>query len=135
MTSRWPVPAAAVLVIAAALAAGFYVAGSPTEARERRLDQQRIEDLRDIARAIDAYHHDHPGAIPPNLDTVPSPSGNAVATRDPVTREPYEYQPSGDGRYQLCARFARVYDGDRDADFWRHPAGRSCFAFTARDTR
>ncbi|MGQ9364842.1 hypothetical protein [Azospirillum sp. ST 5-10] len=119
----------------AALAAGIVAIGPPSEIRERRLDTERIADLREIAGAIDRHLH-RTGALPAGLDAL-NTADQPVALRsaDPATAEPYDYAATGARSYRLCATFGRPTptDGDggnpdRTPGFWRHGAGRQCFS-------
>lgn len=126
---------AVAVAVLAALAAGVAVIGSPAEIRGMRLDRQKIADLRRIAGAIDA-HLNRTGALPPELKALETPDQPApFRLADPETGEPYDYAGTGPRSYRLCAIFSHPTgtddkDGDRSRTpgFWRHGAGRHCFA-------
>jgi hypothetical protein len=126
---------AAALVIAAAIAGGLVLTGSPAEARLGRLDERRIQDLQRISRLVDAYWRSH-RRFPGSLGQVGSEPGSAG--RDPVTGQPYEFRATGELRYELCAVFARV-SAERptgiEPDFWDHGEGRKCFPMEVRTHR
>ena len=117
--------AAMITAVAAAVAAGFAVVGSPAMQREIRLDDKRIEDFADLQLAVATYRDRHNG-LPRSLDELDSRG----RTRDPLTSQPYEYLVLGDDRFQLCATFQQR-SNDR-AGFWYHDAGRHCFIMTTR---
>ena len=137
-------PLARIAAVAAFLvmAAGFFAAGSPREARWRKLDLDRVQSLRRISNGLEAFRQRY-GTIPARLDSVIyawSPGGFDMATIvDPVTRERYEYRllDREAGRYELCAVFqAADSTGGRggpfvSSNFWNHGAGRHCFEITA----
>jgi hypothetical protein len=141
MTDRQLSRAGVAATIAAALAiiAGLITLGKPSHARERRLDELRIEDLSRLSNAVDEYWSRH-AALPPTLDSLVSQRQLDRVPVDPQTDSAYTYLPSGARSYRLCAIFAhpsdsasrpRYVDGIGDGKHsWRHGAGESCFDLT-----
>jgi hypothetical protein len=125
--------AAAALAVLGAVVAALIVLGSPGEQRARRLDDRRLDDLREIAGAVD-LHWTREGRLVASVEEVRAelrPSSD----RDPETGEPYFYEPLGDHRYRLCATFNRASatEGYKPRDeFWTHDAGRHCFELEAK---
>lgn len=147
-----------VLMVAAAVATGLYLAGSPERVRDLRLDETRANDIQQIANAVDnAYGRD--AALPASLDDLKAHCTQDCylpSVLDPKTRAPYEYAVTGTTTYGLCATFDDVtqktdqygnptrpmetapaagpygkpYPGDRG---WSHPAGRFCYALDTQD--
>jgi hypothetical protein len=113
---------------------GLYLAGSPAEARQRRLDERRVDDLDQIARATDVFWTRH-GRVPATLDELRREPGTSVASADPETREAYELRAAGGAAFDVCARFARATGTTSTGDFWSHGAGRQCFRRDARTLR
>ena len=145
-----PLPAAPASLLAriAAVAcvvvmiAGFVTAGSPREARWRKLDLDRVEALRRISQGVESYRYRY-GTIPATLDSVtlvytPDTFDPSTAV-DPVTHERYEYRvlDRGAAKFELCAVFqAADSTGGRGGSFvasrfWNHGAGRHCFQLSA----
>lgn len=125
--------AAAVLsavVFVAAVAAGLVVSGSPGEQRLRRFDDQRVSDLMELSRALDAYW-DSESVLPASLDLVVDGRRLTRVPVDPATDAAYEYLVDAPDAYRLCADFARPSGEDARGDFWAHEAGRACFSFSA----
>jgi Domain of unknown function (DUF5671) len=122
--------AAVILAVGAALAGSFVALGTVGAARDRRIDDIRLQHLALIAVNIDNYWS-HQRALPPDLQTLAGDRTNAPRDiNDPESGALYEYTP-GEGRsYELCATFdgeerqPPVYGGER---FWGHPQGRHCF--------
>jgi hypothetical protein len=151
-------PAGAAVTIAAAVVviAGLALLGTPSHARERRLDQMRVDDLASLSAAIDQYWAKH-AALPDSLDSLVTAHQLDRVPRDPVTNSRYTYLVSGERSYRLCATFLHPTDtGEvamrenevvfgsngstvfaRDAHSWRHGAGESCFDLTppAKETK
>lgn len=123
---------AVIVLVAAAVAGGILVLGSPAEARLRRLDERRVDDLVAIARATNTFLGRR-GRLPQSVDSLSVAAGPYLRTRDPVTAEPYEYRALGDSSYEVCANFARASDRSRQpaGDAWFHAGGRRCFPLRA----
>ncbi len=130
--------AASSVAVGAALAGAILLAGSPRQARAERLDALREGELQGIAWAIDRYWELH-GALPATLGELAAEPRVAIeAVGDPVTGAAYEYRPAGGRAYELCATFDAASEARRAPErgaapgYWRHPAGRHCFALEAR---
>ena len=128
---------ASILVVVAAVVAGVFLAGSPSTRRERRLDDDRVSDLRSLSAAIDQYRREH-GGLPADLDALGRSPRTTTRLTDPETGTRYEYRvlepTSGHASYELCASFAAETGKDRDSDrddFWWHGGGRQCFTIEA----
>jgi hypothetical protein len=115
-------------VVLIAIVAGFMASGTPGEARQRRLDQTRVEDLQAIERSVDQYHREF-GALPASLDEMKSRLSLGISLVDPETGAPYEYRPLEGREFELCATYAYASEDDDRSGYvesWRHPAGRHC---------
>lgn len=131
----------AVAAVIAAVVAGLLVLPSPAEERARRLDERRVEDLRDIAQAMDLYWTRHAG-LPASIEELSREASVTVSARDPDTGQDYELRLLDEATYELCATFEGARSSaasararrDRDAsdDFWSHAAGRQCFRLEAK---
>lgn len=127
------------VVVAFAVAWGFVLVGSPATRRLERFDEQRLADLRTIAREIQGMVEDPnekgtlKGALPKTLaEAATKARSERVHLRDPETGEPYAYTVKNETTLELCATFARSRDSDWDV-FWNHPAGRHCFTINVLD--
>jgi len=131
------------LMVAAVTFTGLFILGSPLSERERRFDNQRVNDLRALSSAVDAYFT-RTGHLPAALDDLAKPDiarlYNIGATNDPETSIPYEYAVIGKASYKLCATFTHADNLKsssvrRDiSDYayqsnkaWEHAAGHQCF--------
>ena len=131
--------AAAIVTIAvtAAIVVGIYLLGSPTDERARRLDERRVQDLSEIARAADVYWTRNT-RLPASLDALRTETGANITIADPATGMSYEFRPLEGERYELCAVFeGESRDSDRGfgAGFWSHRGGRQCFQRDAQTIR
>ena len=124
-------------VLMAAVVGGFLLLGSPTEERLHRLDNRRVNDLKCISHAVDAYWTQYKH-LPVALDDLSQQPGPNLIFRDPTTGQLYEYHTLGDSTYELCATFQRESAQEspgQNRDFWSHGAGRQCFQLEARGAR
>jgi hypothetical protein len=135
---------AALLLVAGSVVLGFAMAGSPVTARQRRLDEKRVEDLRAIHRTIQemATKTDKNTktvtvirSLPKTLDEVADfqrtkEAGRKLDLVDPQTGAKYAYTVTGDKTYELCATFGLAREKKQDL-FWNHPAGKFGYKFDA----
>lgn len=139
-------------IVIAAVAVSLFLIDGPETLRGKRLDAQRVGDLKQIAQALDCYWtKERKAGLPGDLSALRAANesfeSNAVSKpfcvperfTDPLTDEPYEYRPLDDRTYELCAEFAHEGDGSRRAYSgrpattaeWHHPAGFHCFRRSA----
>lgn len=123
-----------VTAVIAAVWSGLVILGAPAQARERRLDDRRVQDLEAIGRAVDLYNSRR-GALPPSLSELAAETAAMSITHDPGTKQPYEYRIVSVDKYELCARFQQpsADRGSRAVNLWSHGAGRQCFGLTAHE--
>jgi hypothetical protein len=135
--------ATGILVVAGAVVLGFGLAGSPFTARQYRMDEKRVADLRAIHNAIQQMTTKRVNneilmtrPLPKTLEEVAEyqRTRQAVAAlnhSDPETGDKYAYTVTGEKTYEISARFALIRD--RKSDLFRnHPAGQHCFKFNAQ---
>ena len=133
----------AALVIVAIIA-GFFIMGSPATQRKLRQDDQRINDLRSIQAQVTDFYRDTE-RLPEDLDEMRDELLGYYINTDPETGESYEYAPTGDLTFEVCATFAlplpeieddrvigdsydwRVRELKQTAEEWAHDSGRTCF--------
>jgi len=83
--------------------------------------------------------------LPETLADLEDPISGFTIPTDPDSDAPYEYNVKGDLTFELCAVFARAYEGDDLSvryvepvptngkglnEAWKHDAGRFCFERT-----
>jgi hypothetical protein len=129
--TRWNLPFAigssvAVLVV---FLIGFGVAGTPGQNRLIQADVTRVRSLQQLERSIHAT-----AAVPMSLNKLVQDGRVTDAqTKDPVTRQQFEFRALGGTNYQLCAVFSRATEEEGPYEvyssaFWRHGSGRTCYA-------
>ncbi len=138
---------AAVLVLAS-IVLGFLSIGSPADQRSLRLDNRRIEDLRNLQWQIRDYWQRYEKLPPAQGDLIDVLDGTIVP-KDPETGESYEYVVLGPLKFELCATFDSSNKPEKpvtekeklsqamkagyvpEADeYFEHDAGRTCFERT-----
>lgn len=95
-----------VLVLTAFVSAWFFVE-SPTNARNRRLDQNLINNISNIENAVNSYLSNK-NQLPENLEQLKNDSNyylREAALLDPETRRPIEYKKISSEEFELCANF------------------------------
>ncbi|MDP2652266.1 MAG: DUF5671 domain-containing protein [bacterium] len=125
--------------------AGFFIVGTPAQARLARFDAQKVSDLQNIQSQITTYYQAKqklPGVI---TDLNNSLSYGPIPV-DPQTGDSYIYQPGEGLSFKLCAVFNAASRGNQSPletravaptpvgvkggitqDNWQHSAGQVCF--------
>lgn len=137
-------------VLFVSIIAGFFVAGSPKEARLRQFDQIRLQNLQEIQSQV-VYYWQQKSELPANLDALRNDISGFAAPLDPETKLPYTYNMTGTLSFSLCADFAlpslqpqadgrttpilaepypAKFPAGGIAQNWDHAAGRACFTRT-----
>ena len=63
---------------------GLWLAGAPSAERERRVDEQRIAALQQVARVVSMYFSAS-GTLPPDIDALVDGRNLMALPRDPVS--------------------------------------------------
>ncbi len=134
-------------VVASTIIAGFFIVGTPREARLARYDAQKVSDLQNIQWQIVNYWQQKK-KLPLTLSELSDPISNYSTPVDSQTKSEYEYKETALLSFQLCAVFnaesRMTADGrvvmrpqmyplmpneikGEKTDNWQHMAGRVCF--------
>lgn len=131
----------------AAIIAGFFIIGSPTDLRMLRFDDRKLNDLQNIQYSVVNFYQQK-GALPETLDALHDPLAYSTVPLDPQSGESYGYSVTGPLSFELCAEFnrptqdmkgrgsyAQTYDVKfpglgAENDTWTHEAGQTCFSRT-----
>lgn len=139
---------AIIAAVAASVIAGFFIVGSPQEARLRQFDEQRIQDLQVLQSYIVTFWQGK-NQLPERLGDLNDELRGITVLTDPETGIPYEYMVRGDLSFTLCAEFALpgiesarakitpaaireplpIRGGGIEQN-WEHGAGKTCFERT-----
>jgi len=140
---------AAAVTAFVAIVSGFFIVGSPMDARAMRLDMTRVSHLQSVQNQV-LTHYQQTGALPQALTELEDSLSWFTVPADPLTGASYTYRKTADLSFELCAVFERPARdlsgrggfGDAhsipgsyvgyDADFekWPHEEGETCFART-----
>lgn len=126
---RYAGVAVLVAVVAAAIAAGLYVLGSPAEQRLKRMDEVRTQELIATSHALDAFWRRNQ-QLPASLDELLQDRDASAILAGIDVQSTQEYKPRGPATYELCANFNRVSSASSQPPggvFWSHGEGRQCF--------
>ena len=125
------------------IAAGFFIVGTPADARLARMDSERVYALQDIQSRVVNYWQAKQ-ALPATLADLSNELAYGPLPVDPETGGQYVYQKTERLTFKLCAAFnkeSRVSYLEARApvpesikgiarDSWQHGAGEVCFTRT-----
>lgn len=128
--------------------AGFFIVGSPAQARLARFDTEKVRDLQTIQSQVMIYYQAKQ-KLPVALADINTSLSDRPLPNDQQTGQPYEYQATGMFSFKLCATFNAQSRGDQNVytetraamptpvggkagapDNWQHASGNVCFART-----
>jgi hypothetical protein len=113
------------IVVVASAVTGTILVGTPSQQRERQLDERRLRDMEMLAQLVDRYWARH-AELPGSLDILGSEPGSKPLATDPGSGELYRYRPLETETYEVCARFTTPSEASYTGP-WPHNAGLECF--------
>jgi len=141
MRKRYVTIAVAVLAIGTIIA-GFFIVGTPAQARLARYDAQKVSDLQNIQSQITSYYQAKQ-KLPAVISDLNNSLNYGPVPVDPQSGEAYIYQPGAGLSFKLCAVFnaqsaalsaqtravapVPTKGGIAPQDNWQHGAGQVCF--------
>lgn len=127
------------------IVAGFFIVGTPAEARLQRFDAQKVSDLQNIQSQV-VYFWQAKQKLPTVITDLNNSLNYGPLPTDPQTGQSYNYQMTGALSFKLCAEFnaeTRVNQTSETravmptpvglggkvgtVDNWQHAAGQVCF--------
>jgi len=130
---------ASAAIVVLSVGYGFFVAGSPFEARIKKFDQARVSDLQNTQSQIVEFWRQKE-RLPETLDELSDSISGYKPPTDPESLKSYDYVKGEELSFELCAEFSLPSSGDEAAsrefyyayqdDNWDHEAGRQCFKRT-----
>jgi len=130
------------LLVVVSIVSGFFIIGTPMQARQERMDTQRVQDLQNIQWQVVNYWQQK-GRLPTSITELEDPISGYTNPRDPQTHELYVYRATAAQSFELCSSFtseggagfgkeefmpSMVYGSVGGS--WAHAAGEACFART-----
>jgi heme/copper-type cytochrome/quinol oxidase subunit 2 len=128
--------AATLLIVLIAIIIGFLYSEPPTEIRERKIDDNQVQDLRDFQWRIEEYYRVN-SMLPESTDVLYQ--GISVPTA-PDERMDYSYVVDDSNTFRLCAEFLYASQDTMrypeptysektilNPNNWDHGAGEWCF--------
>ncbi|MBM3227463.1 hypothetical protein FJZ27_01195 [Candidatus Peribacteria bacterium] len=120
---------------------GLVLVGSPGTERLRKIDAQRVNDIRTIAEAtLDVVHGTDRWSrpvssgpiksLPKSLEDIAQGSERQRVPLSDGTGAPYVYSVVDRTHFSVCAVFS-FENREQYAPFWDHPAGKHCYTFDA----
>ncbi len=138
--------AVSILAIAT-ICAGFFIVGTPGQARQYRLDAQKVNDLQSIQYQVVNYWQAKQ-KLPASITDLNNSLSYDSVPLDAQTGEPYVYEATGALSFKLCAMFnaeslinqsyptevrmmpVPVGGKEMMQDNWQHGTGQICFERT-----
>lgn len=114
------------LIVTITIVYGFVDGGSPTDVKNKRNDETRLNHLSSISNQIYSYYQKQQ-QLPQDLSTLYQNGIKPLS--DPSSGEPYEYRIISGSAYELCAIFA-TKEINRLNEQFSHPQGRHCYKYT-----
>lgn len=118
-------------VIVAVFVAAFFLIDKPSVAREKKSDQQMVNELQNADRSLRGYY-DQSGVLPEKLEDLAKTNFSVYLSKGSAV----EYQKTSDKTFELCAKFKRsnldeleknVVSIELPGNTWQHDAGKVCF--------
>lgn len=133
------------LLVLLIVIAGFFIVGTPQDARLLRYDEQKQSDLQGLQYQILNFYQQK-GELPKTLAELSDPLSGYGESMDPQSGAPYTYTVTGPLAFNLCATFNKEtqdlkgqgdyptrsvgFPGMAPDENWTHGAGETCFART-----
>ena len=132
------------VLVVATIVSGFFILGTPGQARLVRIDENKVQNLQMIQSQIVSYWQAKQ-TLPQSLEDLNDSISGFSAPTDPQSHQPYVYEVTGTYSFRLCADFngpsqagadsyARPYDMEGQ-DNWSHTVGYTCFDRTIDPAR
>ncbi len=139
---------AACVLAVAVIVAGFFIVGTPMQAKLYRYDATKVTDLQTVQSQI-VYYYQQKQVLPDGLGLLNDSLSNFTVPKDPQSGVAYEYQKVAKQSFQLCATFNAEsrptdyyenvsrpvmapygYGGPDLNGNWQHGSGHQCFLRT-----
>ena len=92
------------ILAVATIVAGFFIIGTPAQARRYQYDEQKVSDLQTIQSEVISYWQEE-GKLPTSLAVLNDPAAGVTVPVDEQTGQPYQYSVLSKLAFKLCANF------------------------------
>jgi len=132
---------ASLVVVVAVFVASLFIVESPTETRNRKIDQNILENFSQIESAANEYYNENK-KLPESLDKIREEYRYVLEENvtDPITKEKYEYRIVDEKIFEICANFRtsnKDYEDNRYKNYldeqWLHDSGYQCLKGKVRN--
>ncbi|MDE1924669.1 MAG: hypothetical protein KGH79_00610, partial [Patescibacteria group bacterium] len=103
MRNRYVSIGVGVLVLCTIIA-GFFIVGTPMQARLYHFDEQKVNDLQQIQSQV-TYYYQAKQKLPASLGDLTNSISGFVAPQDEQTGQAYVYKTTATLSFELCATF------------------------------
>ena len=132
------------VIVLAGIVSGFFIVGSPAVQRQRRFDDQRLNDLQMLQNEIVNYWQQKE-RLPEKLTDLKNSISGFIPPNDPETTGAYQYRVISPLTFELCADFKTTslnsssgptmprpvaYYPEPYQQNWNHRIGEVCFSRT-----
>lgn len=120
------------VLILASLVFAFTIIESPKVARNRKIDQQLVNNFYNINGAVNNYYLANK-KLPTNLEMLLAIDDNALLGDNlvnPNTKKNIEYKVVSDNQYDLCTDFLTDSSQEPYRGEWKHKVGYDCVTMT-----
>lgn len=119
-------------IILASLIFSFTMIESPAQARNRKIDQQIINNFYSINAAVDNYYRANK-KLPENLEILLNTDDNALFENNivnPSTQNKIEYKVVASDKFDLCTDFLTDSAQEQYRSEWKYKIGYDCITMT-----
>lgn len=122
---------ACLVAVVAIFLSGFFIIDSPTVSRQKKIDQQTVNDLQSVDNSVTGYFY-QAGNLPDNLEQLKKTNFSPFVNNGNTI----EYKKTGERTFEICAEFI-LSDLDQEnasqrseallGNDWSHSQGKVCF--------
>lgn len=125
---------ASLSVVVAVFVSALFVVESPTETRNRKIDEQVLRDFSSIKNGLNEYYNINK-KLPDNLEELKEEINYLSADNfvNPRTKKDYEYKLLSNQEFELCSDFltSNIDENSNDSRYspfftWKHEKGYQC---------
>lgn len=121
-------------IVIATFAASLFIVESPTQSRNRRIDEKIVSSFYNIENDVNYYYQANK-KLPDNIEIIKNTSSYKDSYQDPESKAVFVYKITGTTTYDLCANFRTSNKGSEGREYIyieeskRHEAGQNCLNF------